>query len=238
MRKIWFRAGECADEGKYMKNSLHADRKRAMCAVLLLILLLSAGGGTRISASVSNVVDVVDVVDVPKFGYSVLTKGYSAASESFLPFEYAGIEFVWRPAGADSPAVISLGAAVPVKGGWFADTAVSASADVVICRSAPGEHILADFFSLNSRYAPAAGIGGAASIRSFSGADDIWIQGELHPLRFETGGGYASVLAPVVLLNPYTFSRSDVFGNAENPSEPAEWLEWGFILFEYGFFVW
>lgn len=152
---------------------------------------------------------------IPTIGYAVGSRGYSLEDASHR--EYAAVDLIWRPAGG--PAVLRLGAAVPVGDGWFTKTRFSGGADLrlAVIRNHPFHTLV----SLESQWAPALS---AQIVRGIGSDDPLLLQAAIQPFRFEVGGGYISLLSPGIY--------ADV--GASWGDQPAGW---GIALFDFGFFL-
>jgi len=149
--------------------------------------------------------------NVPDFGYAVSARGFDLPGVS--AYEHGSLELLWRP--NQGPLTLRGGAALPLGDGWFFRARFTAAAEVRL--AALRDHPMENWISLDSRYAPSAGIGGITAE-----GKQVYLSLELTPLRFETGGGYYAFLAPSLYLDPRKRSLEG----------------WGISLFHFGYYLW
>lgn len=172
--------------------------KHLLCCIIFLCSMLSAAGA-----------------GTPSLGYSVSGRGFVLPGASV--HEHGAVDLVWRP--SDGYVTFRTGIAVPAGDGWCKKALYHGGLDLTLMRIRP--HFFAEWISMESRFAPAAGIG-------FAGSGDIggaYLSASLYPLRFEVGGGYISVLSPAVY--------ADVFGLGD-----SFFAGWSFTLFDFGYYIW
>ncbi|MCF7933401.1 MAG: hypothetical protein K9M84_13115 [Spirochaetia bacterium] len=145
-------------------------------------------------------------------GYSVSTKGYALGGIS--AHDHAELSLHWRPAGG--AAAFSAAVAVPAGDRWLLDAVASAGIEVVLYSHA--EHLFTDLFTRESRYAPSVTVSTGMTV---SASSPWFLAAGIDPLRFETGGGYLSVLAPTWYL----------------PISPRQQMGWGIDLVTFGFYL-
>ncbi len=120
-----------------------------------------------------------------RLGYEVSVRGYS--SEVLTESETAGLQFVYYTSSL--PLAFHLGGSIPLNSDWKQDSIISV--DLEYIPISVSDHPFSRFFSLPSQYAPSIRLGVLADIKGI-GSPDFFA--EIHPLRFNIGGGYTSIL--------------------------------------------
>ncbi len=151
----------------------------------------------------------------PSFGYSVSTRGFSIPGVSV--YEQGAVDLLWRP--NTGYLTLRAGVSVPAGDGWFANALFAGGADLTILRLY--EHPFKRVLSLENRYAPSLGAGLVFSLDT----NDVFLYASAHPVKFEVGGGYISVLAPLLAMDVFSMYDSFMPG-------------WGISLFDIGFYIW
>jgi hypothetical protein len=202
--------------------------RRAVLIAAVLILTISAATGQPATS-------------IPSFGYSTGARGYDLPG--ITPAEHAAADIIWRPAG--SRLTLHLGTAVPLADGWLTESLFSAGADAALFRLRA--HPFRNWITLESQYAPGAGIGIlAAGLLGGSDAEGtaaaVYLSAALQPLKFEVGGGYFSFLAPSVYWDIPLLSAdgTDLLQNEQQNLQQNGLLPsgWGMTLFDFGFYLW
>lgn len=208
--------------------------RRAALIAAAFILTISAATG---QPAADHPATGQPATSIPSFGYSTGARGYDLPG--ITPAEHAAADIIWHP--VESRLTLHAGAAVPLADGWLTETLFSAGAEAVLLRIR--EHPFRKWVTLESQYAPGAGIGILAS-GLLGGSDSegtaaaVYLSAALQPLKFEVGGGYFSFLAPSVYWAiPLQFAGgTDIQQNGQQyglvPSG------WGITLFDFGFYLW